>query len=148
MWRRKGKEQADGSFRFTILDDLEATFRPNEPIDMDAWFRKRDQDAADLEAQRLEMLKDKKAVEKSNKDEVFKYHIAKVDESDYAVEEEPEITNEDFVLCDPAGSIKAFERRFCRIYDLRSDADRYGVDREVKDRKVPPDRRDLRRRYL
>ena len=40
----------------------------------------------------------KKAVEKSNKDEVFKYHIAKVDESDYAVEEEPEITNEDFVL--------------------------------------------------
>lgn len=94
----KGKEQADGSFHFTILDDLEATFRPNEPIDMDAWFRKRDQDAADLEAQRLEMLKDKKAVEKSNKDEVFKYHIAKVDESDYAVEEEPEITNEDFVL--------------------------------------------------
>ena len=94
----KGKEQADGSFRFTILDDLEATFRPNEPIDMDAWFRKRDQDAADLEAQRLEMLKDKKAVEKSNKDEVFKYHIAKVDESDYAVEEEPEITNEDFVI--------------------------------------------------
>lgn len=94
----KGKEQADGRFRFTILDDFEATFRPNEPIDMDAWFRKRDQDAADLEAQRLEMLKDKKAVEKSNKDEVFKYHIAKVDESDYAVEEEPEVTNEDFVL--------------------------------------------------
>ena len=94
----KGKEQADGSFRFKILDDLEATFRPNEPIDMAAWFAKRDKDAADLEAQRIEMLKDKKAVEKSNKDEVFKYHIAKVDESDYAVEEEPEITNEDFVL--------------------------------------------------
>ena len=94
----KGKEQADGSFSFKILDDLEATFRPNEPIDMAAWFAKRDKDAADLEAQRIEMLKDKKAVEKSNKDEVFKYHIAKVDESDYAVEEEPEITNEDFVL--------------------------------------------------
>lgn len=94
----KGKEQADGSFRFKILDDLEATFRPNEPIDMAAWFAKRDKDAADLEAQRIEMLKDKKAVEKSNKDEVFKYHIAKVDESDYAVEEDPEITNEDFVL--------------------------------------------------
>ena len=94
----KGKEQADGSFSFRILDDLEATFRPNEPIDMAAWFAKRDKDAADLEAQSIEMLKVKKAVEKSNKDEVFKYHIAKVDESDYAVEEEPEITNEDFVL--------------------------------------------------
>ena len=34
----KGKEQADGSFRFKILDDLEATFRPNEPIDMAAWY--------------------------------------------------------------------------------------------------------------
>ena len=91
----KGKEQADGSFHFEILDNLEAVFRPNEPIDMAEWFRKRDQEAADLEAQRIEMLKDKKAVEKSNKDEVFKYHIAKVDD---AVEEEPEITNEDFVL--------------------------------------------------
>ena len=74
----KGKEQADGSFRFEILDNLEAVFQPNEPIDMAEWFRRRDQEAADLEAKRIEMLKDKKAVEKSNKDEVFKYHIAKV----------------------------------------------------------------------
>ena len=87
----KGKEQADGSFRFKILDDLEATFRPNEPIDMAAWFAKRDKDAADLEAQRIEMLKDKKAVEKSNKDETFRYHIAKVVEEDDSLQE-------DFVL--------------------------------------------------
>ena len=37
-------------------------------------------------------------MEKSNKDEAFRYHIAKVDESDYAIEDEPVITNEDFVL--------------------------------------------------
>ena len=103
---------------------------------------------ADLEAQRLEMLKDKKAVEKSNKDEVFKYHIAKVDESDYAVEEEPEITNEDFVLAIRPEALKLSKDGSVASTIYWSDADRYGVDREVKDRKVPPDRRDLRRRYL
>ena len=93
-----GRQQEDGSFSFTILDNIHAIFKPGTPVDMNAWFAKRDKDEADAEAARLEILKDKKAVEKSNKDEVFKYHIAKVDETDYAVEDEPEITNEDFVL--------------------------------------------------
>ena len=43
-------------------------------------------------------MQDKKAVEKSNKDEVFKYHIARVNEDDYALQEAPVITNEDFVI--------------------------------------------------
>lgn len=144
----KGKEQADGSFSFRILDDLEATFRPNEPIDMAAWFAKRDKDAADLEAQRIEMLKDKKAVEKSNKDEVFKYHIAKVDESDYAVEEEPGDHQWRLRPGDPSGGTEALRGRRDRIHDLRCNADWYGIYREAQDRKVPADRRDLRRCYL
>ena len=37
-------------------------------------------------------------MEKSNKDEVFKYHIARVNEDDYALHEAPVITNEDFVI--------------------------------------------------
>lgn len=109
---------------------------------------KRDKDAADLEAQRIEMLKDKKAVEKSNKDEVFKYHIAKVDESDYAVEEEPEITNEDFVLAIRPEALKLSKDGSHRIHDLRCNADGYGIYREAQDRKVPADRRYLRRCYL
>lgn len=94
----KGSQTADGSLSLAILDNRRAVFKPEKPLDMAAWFAKRDQDEAALEAARMELLKDKKAVEKSNKDEAFKYHIAKVDESDYAVEEEPEITNEDFVI--------------------------------------------------
>ena len=43
-------------------------------------------------------MQDKKAVEKSNKDEVFKHHIARVNEDDYALQEAPVITNEDFVI--------------------------------------------------
>jgi multiple sugar transport system ATP-binding protein len=37
-------------------------------------------------------------VEKSNKDEAFRPHIAKVEENDDALTEEPEITDGDFVL--------------------------------------------------
>ena len=37
-------------------------------------------------------------MEKGNKDEVFRYHIAKVNEEDDSLQDVPEITNEDFVL--------------------------------------------------
>ena len=37
-------------------------------------------------------------MEKANKDEVFKYHIAKVVEEDSSIQSEPVIGNEDFVL--------------------------------------------------
>jgi ABC-type sugar transport system ATPase subunit len=94
----KGKQQADGTFSFTLLDGMNAVFTPDKKFSMEEWFAERDRAEADAEARRTEILKDKKAVEKSNKDEAFKYHIAKVDETDYAVEEEPEITNEDFVI--------------------------------------------------
>ncbi|MCD8348032.1 MAG: ABC transporter ATP-binding protein [Lachnospiraceae bacterium] len=94
----RGNQSADGSISLKLLDGFTATFRPEAPLNLKDWFAQRDRDAAAAEAARAERLKDKKEVEKSNKDEVFQYHIAKVDESDYAVEEEPEITNEDFVL--------------------------------------------------
>ena len=37
-------------------------------------------------------------MEKSNKDEVFKYHISKVLEEDSSIQSDPVLTNEDFVL--------------------------------------------------
>ena len=37
-------------------------------------------------------------MEKSNKDEPFNCHIPRVNEDDYSVEEEPVITDEDFIL--------------------------------------------------
>ena len=40
----------------------------------------------------------KKAVEKSNKDETFRYHIAKVVEEDDSLQEEPVLTDADLVL--------------------------------------------------
>ena len=41
---------------------------------------------------------EKSYVEKGNKDEAFRYHIAKVEEEDDSLQEEPILTNEDLVL--------------------------------------------------
>ena len=55
------------------------------------------QEAAQAQTRR-DASAEKGYVEKSNKDETFHYHIAKVREDDDALHEEPVLTNEDFVL--------------------------------------------------
>ena len=94
----KGTQGADGKLELTALDGIKMKFVPKEPIDIAKWQADRDKAAAEAAAALEESLKDKKAVEKSNKDEKFKYHVPMVDENDYSMEEEPDITNEDFVI--------------------------------------------------
>lgn len=94
----KGAQGTDGSFSFTILDGVKAVFRPKTAFSMQEWFAWRNREEKEAERRLKESLADKKAVEKGNKDEVFKYHISKVNEDDYGIREEPDITEEDFVL--------------------------------------------------
>ena len=94
----KGTQGADGKLELTSLDGIKMKFVPKEPIDIAKWQADRDKAAAEAAAALEESLKDKKAVEKSNKDEKFKYHVPMVEENDYSMEEEPVITNEDFVI--------------------------------------------------
>ena len=94
----KGSQGDDGAINLTILDDLKATFLPNDSINMHEWFKMRDEQLIDADVRASASMRDKKVVEKGNKDELFKYHIAKVNEEDYSLSEEPKITNEDFVL--------------------------------------------------
>ena len=94
----KGVQNENGSLDVTILDGRKAKFVPKEHLDLLRWFAERDKNEADEAARHKEKMQDKKAVEKSNKDEVFKYHIARVNEDDYALQEAPVITNEDFVI--------------------------------------------------
>ena len=94
----KGTQAEDGSVSLTILDNIKARFVPTEPISLTEWRANRDKEAADKAAFEQERLKKKGAVEKSNKDEVFKYHIQKVEEEDDSIVEEVEVTDEDFVL--------------------------------------------------
>lgn len=94
----KGAQQGDGSISLDILGSVKAKFVTNENIKLNEWFEKRDSDAAKKQELRKELMKDKHYVEKANKDEVFKYHIAKVMEEDSSIQSEPIISNEDFVL--------------------------------------------------
>ncbi len=93
-----GEQAADGSIRIRLLNDVEAKFIANEALDLPAWFRARDEAAANEAAARAARVKQKGYVEKSNKDEVFHCHIAKVVEDDDALLEEPVLTDGDFVL--------------------------------------------------
>ncbi len=94
----KGAQEGDGSVSLQILGDIKARFVPSETLNMKAWKENRDKEAAEkLEAER-QRLSVKGAVEKSNKDEVFQYHVQKVEEQDDSIADAPVITEEDYVL--------------------------------------------------
>lgn len=93
----RGRQEADGSIRLSLLNGEEAVFYPKKPVSLKEWFAGRNQTEREREAKRKAQLTDKKAVEKGNKDEMFRYHISSVQE-DYGIWEEPEITDGDFVL--------------------------------------------------
>ncbi len=94
----KGAQQRDGSLTLTAFRGRQGTFTPASPIDMEKWFAKRDADAEQAAAELKRKAAQKGYVEKGNKDEVFRYHIARVTEEDDSLKEDPVITNEDFVL--------------------------------------------------
>ena len=94
----KGSQQQDGSLFLTVLGDKKATFRPAKDLNLADWFANRDREADRKAAELKEKAAQKGYVEKGNKDEVFRYHIAKVNEEDDSLQDIPELSNEDFVL--------------------------------------------------
>ena len=94
----KGSQQQDGSLLLTVLGDKKATFRPAKALNLADWFANRDREADQKAAELKEKAAQKGYVEKGNKDEVFRYHIAKVNEEDDSLQDIPELSNEDFVL--------------------------------------------------
>lgn len=100
----KGKQTAEGDIRLSLLNGIEASFqlvmnsKQNKSLSLKDWFTNRDKDLDKIELEKQNNLKDKKYVEKGNKDEVFQYHIAKVNEEGFSQNEESVITDEDFVI--------------------------------------------------
>ena len=93
----KGKQNADGSIDLAILDGIQATFTPNAPLTLAKWFADQDAADADKKAKDVEKAKQKGYVEKGNKDTLFRYHVAMVDETeDFG--DEVTATDEDFVI--------------------------------------------------
>ena len=90
--------QVGDKVQMTVLDGLQATFTPAEPLDLPAWFAGRDARKAEKAAALAEAASKKGYVEKGNKDETFRYHISLVEEKDDSLMETPELTNEDLVI--------------------------------------------------
>ena len=90
--------QENGVINLSLFDGCKAVFTPNEELDLAAWFAQRDAQVEAKAAELKEKASRKGYVEKGNKDERFKYHIARVDEIDDSLMEEPVLTNEDLVL--------------------------------------------------
>lgn len=94
----KGKQEKDGTISLNILNGINAIFKPSEKVDLSSWFEQRNtMEDAEIKA-RQELSLDKRYVEKGNKDEIFEYHISKVDSYDFTLQEEKVITDEDFVI--------------------------------------------------
>ncbi len=89
-------EAVDGGIELTFLEGVKGVFRPTEPLDLAEWIKGDYAKDREIAEWRAELLKDKRNVEKGNKDTVFKCHIAKVDETEF--EEERPIGDNDFVL--------------------------------------------------
>ena len=94
----RGAQRADGAVELTVFDSVKALFKPAEQLDLKAWFAKRDAAAAEREQARRRASEQKGYVEKSNKDETFRYHVSKVNEEDFSIQDDPVLTNEDLVL--------------------------------------------------
>ena len=94
----KGTQGSDGSLSLDILGGVKTRFVPSEKMELSQWRAERDKEAADKAEFERQRLLQKGAVEKSNKDEVFNYHVQKVEEQDDSIVDEPVITDEDFVI--------------------------------------------------
>ena len=93
-----GTQSTDGAIELTLFQGRKARLTPSAPLDLSAWFAQRDQEDTRREELHKQKAADKSYVEKGNKDETFRYHIAKVVEDDFSLQEEPVLTNEDLVL--------------------------------------------------
>ena len=94
----KGTQRSDGAVDLTVFAGRKAVFHPQEKLDLNQWFLDRDARQTAQEAAHKEKAAQKSYVEKSNKDETFRYHIATVVEYDDSLREEPVLTNQDLVL--------------------------------------------------
>lgn len=93
-----GRQAPDGSIPLTVFHGRKATFHPAAPVNLADWFRTRDEKESTLTEEHNKKSAEKSYVEKGNKDETFRYHIAKIVEDDDSLRAESVLTNEDLVL--------------------------------------------------
>ena len=90
-----GAQDGEGALNLTILKDKKAAFTPGGGLKIADWFAQDDKAQAEAKAKHDQRAKEPGYVEKTNKDTVFNYNIAKVEDND---EKRPAPTRNDFVL--------------------------------------------------
>ncbi len=90
--QQKGKD-----IELKLLDGKTCIFTPNQDVDIEKFFKKRDQDMQDEITAKEEAKKQRGYVEKSNADRRFNYHIHKVD-GDIEAEEEHDVPDETLII--------------------------------------------------
>ena len=89
-----GSQNGD-TLDLTIFKNIKAAFKPNGGLKIADWYAKDDQQQADIQAEKARKAKEPGYVEKTNKDTVFKYNIAQVEDDG---EKASAISRSDFVL--------------------------------------------------
>ena len=90
-----GSQDGSGTLNLTILKDKKAAFTPGGGLKIADWYAQDDKAQAEAKAKHDQRAKEPGYVEKTNKDTVFNYNIAKVEDID---EKRPAPTRNDFVL--------------------------------------------------
>jgi ABC-type sugar transport system ATPase subunit len=91
----KGSQNEKGELELTIFDDKKATFKFNEPLKISDWYEAERKAQKKAQEELEKKAAQKNYVEKGNKDTVFKYPVAYVD--DVPASDAP-VTDRDYVL--------------------------------------------------
>ena len=78
----QGKQNSDGEVELTILDGKKIKFKPNKELNIDKWYQLQEEIDQNKKEQENQKATQKGYVEKTNKEVNFKYHIAKVEETE------------------------------------------------------------------
>ena len=94
-----GEQDSSGAIKLKVFDGEEVTFTPGGNFSLADWYKSRDESIEQEKEKEHKLSLEKGYIEKANKDEVFKYPIARVsDEQGFAEKEESVPQNGDFVL--------------------------------------------------
>ena len=94
----KGSQNEDGSITLTLFDTMKADFIPAQPVSLADWRKEREESDQARAEELKAKSREKGYVEKSNKDEIFRYHIQRAEETDDSLEAVKTAGDDDFVL--------------------------------------------------
>lgn len=91
-------EKTNCTLKLKLLNNHYAVFLPNKNLNLRKWYQTRDETLTKLKLEAEENNNKKDYIEKSNKDEIFKYKINKINEDNENSIDKDIPTNGDFVL--------------------------------------------------